>query len=156
MRLKSLIPNIVSNLRYIGVISLLFAIAVLVLEVIIRRIYKSIFPIDDIGGICMYVVALAGTPYAFLEGRFLRVRVFIERLPHCIKPKLEFIHLAFALTFVSYLVVLWIKMMMWSWKVKDYFLSIKIPYWPLQFIGLISLILLAIVMFTFFFKKEMK
>jgi len=146
----------VSNLRYIGIVSLLFAIAVLVLEIIIRRVYKSIFPIDEIGGICMYVLALAGTPYAFLEGRFLRVRVFMERLPHYIKPKLELIHLAFALTFVSYLVILWIKMMMWGWKMKDYFLSIKIPYWPLQFFGLISLILLSIVMFTFFFKKEIK
>lgn len=149
-----MITWIIGKLRYIGGVCLALATCCLMAEVIVRRVYTSIFPIDEIGGMCMFVLCLVAAPYAFHTGRFLRVRVLLDRVPQRVRGAVEAAHYMFAAFFTGYATYLWGKMTCRSIKSGDYLLETGVPYWVLHVIGLVSWILLCSTIVIMLFKDK--
>lgn len=133
--------------------SLLFGTGAMIVEVIARRCKLSFVPLDEIGGICMLVSAFGASSYAFRQGRFIRVRLLLERFPIKLQSTLNVLHAFFALAFLSYASYLWLKLIALNIKLKTYTASLKVPYWLLQTFTLICWVLLLIAVCEFVWKE---
>lgn len=128
---------------HLGFLVLSVGVVAMLVEVFARRVQKSCVPIDEIGNLCMLLLVFGGAPYSFRLGRFIRVRVLYEKLPHTVRHVFDIGHSFLALAFVLYVSYLWFQMTLWNYKTGAYMVALKIPYWVPQLIVLIGWSLLA-------------
>ena len=154
--MKRILDVLTKIYQYMGCFVLVAGVILMLIEVFARRVQKSFVPIDEIGNLCMLLLAFAGAPYAFRLGRFIRVRVLYERLPGKVIKVLNIGHCVLALLFLAYFTFLWVKMMLWNYTARAYMMATGVPYWAPQLIVLVAWLLLLFSLVEYFIQELSK